>query len=76
MAKKPNEKELTEKTKERIQKLLKKGRSPAGAKFEATAPKGWSKPKKKVKKSRGTRQVEKRLRRSLTEEEIRSLGGR
>jgi hypothetical protein len=47
MAKKPSEKELTEKTKKRIQKLLKKGHSPAGAKFKATASKGWSKPKKK-----------------------------
>jgi len=47
MAKKPNEKELTEKTKKRIGKLLGKGHSPAGAKFKATAPKGWSKPKKK-----------------------------
>ena len=51
MAKKPNEKELTEKTKKRIKKLLKKGHSPAGAKFAATAPKGWKKgwgkPKKK-----------------------------
>jgi len=50
MAKKPSEKELTETTKKRIRKLLGKGYSPAGAKFEATVPKGWSKPKKKEKK--------------------------
>ncbi len=52
MAKKPNEQELTETTKKRIKKLLKKGHSPAGAKHaakEEAAGRSWGKPKKKGK---------------------------
>jgi len=72
MAKKPNEKELTEKTKKRIQKLLKKGHSPEGAKFVAKQKTtAWSKPKKMSLADQG---IVKRLRKAgLTEAEIRKL---
>ena len=50
-AKKADEAKLVTKTQKRIKKLLKKGHSPAGAKFAAKQKTtAWSKPKKRKKK--------------------------
>ena len=83
MAKKPSEKELIARTDKRIKKLMRKGHSPAGAKYllEKKLGKslGWSKPKKRGEAVyfKGIRResTKQRLKKAgLTEKELKTLG--